>query len=432
MGEARVAIFGAGKMGLPLACVIASRGAHVVACDPDEGKVSRINAGECPFEEPGVPELLHSEVAHGRLGATTDPRTALQDADVAIVIVPVLLREDRRADLSIITDVARSIAAHAPAKCLVCFETTLPVGATRRLAALMEQERGAAISVAFSPERVKSLHVLESLTKTPKIVGGINDEAAHRAETFYAQYLGAPVINVGSAEAAEMTKLADMIYRDVNIALANELAWYCADHGLDFGMIRDAANTSGESALLLPGIGVGGHCTPVYPWFLIRDGMWDSLTAFGRRINEQQPAEVLAQFEAQIGAFEGHRIAILGLGFRPGVKEHTCSPAFAIRDVLLSKGCDIKMHDPLYTSDEIRSHGFEPLDSIEGGWATILILNTAHAEYRHLHFQVLADAGSLPCWTDAICGIQPVSSPPGSTTWASEREAVRLAGRFCS
>lgn len=393
MGDARVVIFGAGKMGLPLACVLASHGARVIACDPDAAKVTLINDGICPFEEPGVPELLQSEVDHGRLYATTDAKAALHDATVAIVIVPVLLHEDRRADLSIITDVARSIAAHAPDDCLVCFETTLPVGATRRLAALIQSERGAPMTVAFSPERVKSLHVLESLTKTPKIVGGVTDEASHRAETFYAQYLGAPVINVGSAEAAEMTKLADMIYRDVNIALANELAWYCADHDLDFATIRAAANTSGESALLLPGIGVGGHCTPVYPWFVIRDGMWDSLTAMGRQINEQQPAEVLAQFESQVGSFDGERIAILGLGFRPGVKEHTCSPAFAIRDVLKSKPCEVRLHDPLYTSDEIRAHGFEPLDALDSGWPTILVLNTAHAEYKHLNFQHLAEKG---------------------------------------
>jgi nucleotide sugar dehydrogenase len=184
-----------------------------------------------------------------------------------------------------------------------------------------------------------------------------------------------------------------MIHRDVNIALANELAWYCADHGLDFQRIRDAANTSGESALLLPGIGVGGHCTPVYPWFVIRDGMSDSLTAFGRRLNEQQPAELLAQFETQVLAFEGHHIAILGLGFRPGVKEHICSPAFVIRDLLKSKGCDLRLHDPLYTPDEIRSHGFEALESLDNGWPTILILNTAHHEYKHLDFMHLATKG---------------------------------------
>jgi nucleotide sugar dehydrogenase len=297
--------------------------------------------------------------------------------------------------LSIIMQVTRSIGQHAPEGALVCYETTLPVGATRRLAALMAEYRGAKEmpAIAFSPERVKSLHVLESLTRTPKVVGGLDATSGKRAAAFYARYLGAPVIDVGSCEAAEMTKLADMIHRDVNIALANELAWYCADHGLDFQRIRDAANTSGESALLLPGIGVGGHCTPVYPWFVIRDGMSDSLTAFGRRLNEQQPAELLAQFETQVLAFEGHHIAILGLGFRPGVKEHICSPAFVIRDLLKSKGCDLRLHDPLYTPDEIRSHGFEALESLDNGWPTILILNTAHHEYKHLDFMHLATKG---------------------------------------
>jgi nucleotide sugar dehydrogenase len=375
--------------------VFASRGASVVAIDPDVERVSQINSGRCPFDEPGVPELLHAAVSAGLLLATTNPEEGLSSADVIIVIVPVLLTADRRADLSIIMQVTRSIGQHAPASALVCYETTLPVGATRRLAALMGEHRGAKAmpAIAFSPERVKSLHVLESLARTPKVVGGLDERAGERAANFYGRYLGASVIDVGSCEAAEMTKLADMIHRDVNIALANELAWYCADRGLNFHRIREAANTSGESALLLPGIGVGGHCTPVYPWFVIRDGMTDSLTAFGRRLNEQQPAEALAQFEAQMGSFDGHRIAILGLGFRPGVKEHICSPAFAIRDVLKTRECEFKLHDPLYSSEEIRSHGFDPLETLEEGWPTILILNTAHHEYRRVNWPQLASKG---------------------------------------
>ncbi len=418
MGESRVAVVGAGKMGLPLACVFASRGASVVAIDPDAGKVSRINSGQCPIDEPGVPDLLQAAVSGGLLRATTDPEEGLSAAEVIIVIVPVLLTADRRADLSVIMQVTRSIGQHAPASALVCYETTLPVGATRRLAALMAEHRGAKgmPAIAFSPERVKSLHVLESLARTPKVVGGLDERAGERAASFYGRYLGASVIDAGSCEAAEMTKLADMIHRDVNIALANELAWYCADRGLDFHRIRDAANTSGESALLLPGIGVGGHCTPVYPWFVIRDGMTDSLTAFGRRLNEQQPAEVLAQFEAQVGSFEGHRVAILGLAFRPGVKEHACSPAFAVREILQSKNCEIRLHDPLYTPDEIHFHGFDPAENLDDGWPTILILNTAHREYAHLDFARLASTG-----------VQAVLD--GRNLW--EPDAVRAAGIAC-
>ena len=125
--------------------------------------------------------------------------------------------------------------------------------------------------LVFSPERVKSQHVLRNLTLNLKVVGGINAEAADRGSSFYSNYLGAPVANVGSLEAAEFVKLAGMIYRDVNIGLANQLAEYAEDADIDMSELIDAINSDGEASLLHPGIGVGGHCTPVYPYFYLRD-----------------------------------------------------------------------------------------------------------------------------------------------------------------
>src|SRR5262249_40207669 len=155
-------------------------------------------------------------------------------------------------------------------------------------------------------ERVKSLLVFAHLTKNPKVVGGLTPAAAERAEAFYREYLGAPVRNVGSLEAAELVKLAGMVYRDVNIALSNELARYAEAAGLDFYPVREAANTDGEAALLMPGIGVGGHCTPVYPYFLIRDGerrgIPTPLAHFSRQINDGQCAHQLDRLERAAGA----------------------------------------------------------------------------------------------------------------------------------
>ena len=192
-----------------------------------------------------------------------------------LVIVPALLDANRRADLGALEGVACEIAAGLRVGTLVCFETTVPVGSTRnRFLPLLEKtglRAGIDFDLAFSPERVKSLYVLKHLSEIPKIVGGVNDRSAERAAEFYAAFLGAPVMNLGSLEAAEFAKIAGMIYRDVNIALANELAAYAESVGLDFRPVREAANTDGEAALLTPGIGVGGHCTPVYPYFLIQD-----------------------------------------------------------------------------------------------------------------------------------------------------------------
>jgi nucleotide sugar dehydrogenase len=398
-----VTVVGAGKMGLPLACQLAHGGAQVTACDIRQDVVAAINAGASPIDEPGIAPMLERLVHAGRLRASADTRAATAASDVIIVIVPVLLTPERDADTSTIEAVSRQVAAGLHAGAMVVYETTLPVGTTRRFAAILESsglKAGMDFDLAFSPERVKSQLVLDHLTKNPKVVGGLTPQAAERAAAFYRQYLGAPVMNVGTLEAAEFVKLAGMVYRDVNIALANELARYAELAGIDYYSILGAANTDGEAALLLPGIGVGGHCTPVYPFFLIRDserrGQPAELCALGRRINDDQAAYSLDRLERLWRPLRGSQALILGLGFRPQVKEHIYSPAFLLRGELEKRGARVSLHDPLYTHDEIRAHGFTPASLDNEAAATlpeIFVLNTAHDVYRTLDFPALARRG---------------------------------------
>ncbi|MCX8052302.1 MAG: nucleotide sugar dehydrogenase [Armatimonadetes bacterium] len=394
-----VTVVGAGKMGLPLACVFASRGASVFVCDVDWAKVESINAGICPFQEPGVDELLAEGVRSGRLVATTDTGSAIANSEVVVVIVPVLLSDSREAELSMIDDVAKIASANLKPGSMISFETTLPVGGTRRLGHIIDENgmrAGVDYDLVFSPERVKSLFVLKHLFNNPKIVGGITPASAARGAEFYTKYLGAPVINVGTLEAAELVKLAGMIYRDVNIALANELAAFAECIGIDFEMVRQAANTDGESNLLLPGIGVGGHCTPVYPYFLISEarsrGIPVELAELGRKINSAQPRKILNK----VGDVQGKKCVILGVSFRPQVKESAYSPVFALASELEIRGASVTVHDPLYTEEEIRRLGLIP-GEIEGN--EILILNTAHDAYLNLDFADLARKG-VKCVVD--------------------------------
>jgi nucleotide sugar dehydrogenase len=181
-----------------------------------------------------------------------------------------------------------------------------------------------------------------------------------------------------------------MIYRDVNIALANELAAYAQSVGVNFERVRQAANTDGEANILIPGIGVGGHCTPVYPYFLINEarqrGTVVELAEASRRINEAQPARMLDN----LGDLSGKSVLILGLGFRPQVKETAYSPAFTLNKELKKRAARVRLHDPLYSDDEIRHYGFEPGD-LSGN--EVLILNTAHKFYRELDWAALAKSG---------------------------------------
>lgn len=391
----RVAVIGAGKMGLPLACQFASRGASVTACDANPRIVEAIRAGVMPFEEPGVEQLLREARDAGRLDATTDLSEATRNRDVVVVIVPVLVAADRRADLSIVDEITRGLSRTVSPGMLISYETTIPVGTTRNhLRPLLEASglrAGEDFDLAFSPERVKSRLVLKHLTEVPKIVGGATPASACRAAQFYERYLGAPVINLETLEAAEFAKLAGMIYRDVNIALANELAAYAEAAGVDFGSTRAAANTDGESFLLSPGIGVGGHCTPVYPHFILRHaealGIQVPLTAAARALNEAQPERLFARLEAAGFAFPRKRVLILGLGFRPRVKEHAFSPAFSIRDAAAARGAEAVLHDPLYSAEEIRALGFQPAVLDSRPLADAVVLNTFHPEYSAIDFQ---------------------------------------------
>lgn len=389
----RIAVIGAGKMGLPLACQIAWRGGEVIACDINEGLVSAINAGRMPFDEPGVGEILEQAVASGSLCASTDIPGTVGLVDVVIVIIPVMLTPEREADLAAMENVTDAIAKNLVPGQMICYETTLPVGTTRGLLQPILESSGLRAGVdfdlVFSPERVKSRFVLKHLSHVPKIVGGVNAASAKRAETFYRTYLGAPVLNVETLEAAEFSKLAGMIYRDANIALANELSAYAVSVGVDFGVAAAAANTDGESALLSPGIGVGGHCTPVYPYFVLQDGRRRGvplrITAESRTINDSQAGRMLDRISCDSTWFSGRDLLILGLGFRPGVKEHAHSTAFQIREEAIRRGATPFLHDPLYTLDEIRAHGFEPL-RLNGALPSIVVLNTGHKEYKQIDF----------------------------------------------
>ena len=371
---------------------MASRGARVTACDVSVAVVEAINGGRMLFDEPGVETLLKRRSTQGSF----PPRRVFLKLSrmPSDVIIPVLLTSKRIADTRVMEEVTQHIASALRPGMMVSYETTLPVGTTReRLGPILERSglrAGIDFDLIFSPERVKSRLVLQHLTEVPKIVGGVCSASSARGQEFYGRYLGSPTINVDSLEAAELAKIAGMVYRDVNIALANELAAYAESAGVDFAAVRAAANTDGESFLLTPGIGVGGHCTPVYPYFLIQDATRRdvpvALTSNSRSINDFHAERMLQRAERLGARFEGSGVLILGLGFRPKVKEHTLSSAFLLGEAARKRGAQVFLHDPLYSSEEIVSFGFTPWDSGSAQMPALVVLNTAHPEYQDPDF----------------------------------------------
>ncbi|HET7704005.1 MAG TPA: nucleotide sugar dehydrogenase, partial [Candidatus Limnocylindrales bacterium] len=227
-----VAVVGAGKMGLPLCAQFADHGWHVIAVDVQQAVVDAINEGRSHVpEEPGLAELVATAHAGGRLRATTDGAAAARDADVVVLIVPVMLDDEQQPDYRYMDSAVESIAPGVHAGSLVVFETTLPVGDTRqrftpRLEAVSGLTADSDFFVAFSPERLYSGAALRNLATYPKLVGGIGPASTERAAAFYDGVLDAEIVAMSNSEAAEFSKLADTTYRDVNIALANEFARY--------------------------------------------------------------------------------------------------------------------------------------------------------------------------------------------------------------
>ena len=352
------AVIGAGKMGLPLAAQFAGHGWSVIAVDIDPGVVESINAGRSHIgEEPGVADLVAAAHAAGRLRATVDGGEAARDADVVVLIVPVMLDDESRPDHRIMDSAVEAILPGVHAGSLVIFETTLPVGDTRnRFAPRLAEASGLTLEedlfVAFSPERLYSGFALRNLATYPKLVGGLGAASTARAAAFYESVLDAQVVAMSSAEAAEFSKLADTTYRDVNIALANEFSRYADRIGVDITEIIAAANSQPYSHIHQPGLGVGGHCIPVYPHFLLDRAPEMELVALSRRVNDGQVGNAIRTLQLVLGGLDGAEVLVLGLTYRDGVKELAYSRALPLIDRLAFHGARVLAYDPLLTDEE--------------------------------------------------------------------------------
>ena len=395
----RIAVVGLGHIGLPLAVQYASRGHEVLGVDIDARLVETLNRGESPhLDEQALVDRVPELVAAGRLRATTwgDPN-GFGDAEAVVVIVPVVVDADRQIDFRPIDAATRDIGRHLGRGALVIYETTLPVGTTRdRFGPVLSEGSGFVLDrdfhLAFSPERVLVGRVLLDLRRYPKVVGGTSEESTQRAVTFYREVLdeGTEVRAVASAEAAELVKLAETTYRDVNIAYANELARYAARHRIDVTEVIDAANSQPYSHIHQPGVGVGGHCIPVYPHFLFNGDPDLRIPPLAREINQGMAAFTIDTIEDRLGSLDGQPVLVLGIAYRGDVREDAFSSAFPLRDELLAAGARVYGHDPYFGAEHLRALGFEPYDLDHPVPIRVAVLQAAHAAYLDL------DPGAIP------------------------------------
>lgn len=395
----RIAVIGLGKIGLPLAAKFAKSGKVTIGVDLNAQLVEDINS--CNLEtldEPFVRDAIYESVKSSTLKAVKEIGEAVPYSDIVVVVVPLILDQNSQPDYSVIEGVAQGIGEHLRRDTLVVFETTLPIGATRkRLVPILERESGleAGIDffVAYSPERVYSGQVFENLSSYPKLIGGINRESEKLAKKFYESVLDFTerpdlirpngVWPLGSCEAAEFAKLAETTYRDVNIALANQFATHAQTLGVDVYKVIEACNSQPFSHIHQPGVAVGGHCIPVYPQLYLSTDSDAKLVSEARNVNLKMPARAVMLLEGALGTLSSKRIVILGLAYRGGVKESAYSGAWSLAAELERRGATVMVHDPLFSDAELHAMGLKPFhlgEPCEGA-----ILHSNHKEYMYLH-----------------------------------------------
>jgi nucleotide sugar dehydrogenase len=395
----KITVVGLGKIGLPLAVQFAKSGHDVLGADVSQPVVDQVNAGTEPFPgEAHLAEYLAEVVPAGNLKATTDTAAAVAESDAVVVVVPLFVDEEARPDFGWMDSATEDIARGLKPGTLVVYETTLPVGTTRtRWKPKLEQGSGLVegtdFHLVFSPERVLTGRVFEDLRKYPKLLGGLSDAGAAKAVEFYEQVLqfddrpdlerGNGVWDLGSAEAAEMAKLAETTYRDVNIGLANQFGAFAAKNGIDVFQVIEASNSQPYSHIHRPGIAVGGHCIPVYPRLYLWNDPDATVVRAAREANAAMPAYTVGlTVGAAGGSLQGRKVAVLGASYRGGVKETAFSGVFATVDALREAGAEVVVHDPMYSAEELAKFGWDAYSL--GDPVDVVVVQADHAEYRDL------------------------------------------------
>jgi len=417
-----VGIYGLGWMGLPTACLFLEAGAKVLGVDVDDRVVELLNAGKSPIAEVGVQPIIEKHVGTS-FSATSDLREAAALCDIIILVVPTSIDTGHKPDYSAVEKVAHEIGFKLRPGSLVILESTVAPGVTEEIVKpLLERNSGLTAGkdflLAYSPIRAMSGRALKDIKTYPRIIGGLDERSLNAASTVMETIIEGGIIKAKNIRTAEEIKLFENVYRDVNIALANELACLCEELGLDFLDVRAAANSQPYSHLHLPGVGVGGHCIPVNPYFLIasgrRAGMDLRLVRYSRLRNDRMPGHTVELVEAALKecrrTIGRSTIAVLGISYRANVKEPRYSPSLEVVRRLRRMGGRVRIFDPYFGAEELKEMGYTGSDSLERAVQGVncLLIAVGHDQFKELPLEHLVQLMRKPaCIVDAARVIDP-------------------------
>ncbi|WP_413570361.1 UDP-N-acetyl-D-mannosamine dehydrogenase [Bdellovibrio sp. HCB117] len=332
-----VCVVGLGYIGLPTAAILASRGVDVIGLEVNPHVIETINKGDIHIVEPGLDVVVRTAVASKKLRATKTPETA----DAYLIAVPTPFKGDHVPDISYVESAAKALAPVLKKGDLIVLESTSPVGTTDAMAGWLKEarpdltfacegEESCDVFLAYCPERVLPGHVLRELIENDRVIGGINAQSADKAQKLYKTFVEGDCI-ITNARTAEMVKLTENSFRDVNIAFANELSFLCDKFDINVWELIQLANRHPRVKILQPGPGVGGHCISVDPWFLVHQAPEQArLIHTARKVNDSKPHFVLEKVHAVAEKFKNPVVAFFGLAFKANIDDLRESPALDI------------------------------------------------------------------------------------------------------
>jgi UDP-N-acetyl-D-mannosaminuronic acid dehydrogenase len=383
----RVCVVGLGYIGLPTASLLCSRGFQVHGVDLAPNVVATINSGRIHIVEPDLDIMVRSAVHGGLLRASQQPEAA----DVFMIAVPTPIDETACPDMRAVESAARAIAPHLRPGNLVILESTSPVGTTEDLIAPIIAatglEVGEDVFLAYCPERVLPGRILTELVENDRVVGGVNQASTDKAVRFYESFVRGEVIGT-DARTAEMVKLTENAFRDVNIAFANELSMICASQGISVWNLIRLANRHPRVNILQPGPGVGGHCIAVDPWFIVHSNPeLARIVRVAREVNDSKPEWVVERVKRCVQKVKDPVIACLGLAFKADVDDTRSSPAVDIVRAL-QRDLDVPL---MIVEPNLTSHPEFELATLEHALthANIVLVLTDHKQFRRIDREVL-------------------------------------------
>lgn len=407
-GKIKILVVGLGQVGLPFALHLARMGASVTGADIDQRKIDLIKQGVCPINTGPVVEIFNQVRDSNSLQVTSEVARAAKNSHIHILCLPTPLDKDRLPDFSALASAASSVARGLKKGALVILESTVYPGITTKLIRpILEKQSalraGKDFGLAYCFERIDPGNIEHRIDNTPRIVGAIDEGSATAVAAVYSLLIKAPVFRVKNCETAEMVKLVENIYRDINIAFANELALLCRKLNIDILEVLDAASTKWNFIPHLPGAGVGGACIPVNPYYLLEcareAGLNLKLVRQAREINEAMPRHMVELVTEALGrtgkAVKGSKICLLGLAYKADVDDTRGAPAEEIAGELERLGAEIICHDPLVTQAPA---GISFESSLEEAVrdSDCIVITTDHSTFKSLNLKGVAKLAHAP------------------------------------